>query len=87
MARQRRVSRAELLRQACEESYDGFGTEQIKEEIARLNKIRFSQIEEKKVLNKAHGDLIKETTDKIEYLVEKLDAVRHEEAVANATQG
>ena len=42
---------------------------------------------EKKVLNKAHGDLIKETTDKIEYLVEKLDAVRHEEAVANATQG
>ena len=49
MARQRRVSRAELLRQACEENYDGFGTEQIKEEIARISKVNFSLIQQEPV--------------------------------------
>lgn len=87
MARQRRVSRAELLRQACEETYDGFSTENIKEEIARLSKVNFSLVEDKKETVRSMNEVIKENVDKIEYLVEKLDAVRHEEAVANATQG
>lgn len=86
MARQRRVSRAELLRQACEETYDGFNPEQIKEEIARISKINFSLVEDKKETNRSMNEVIKENVDKIEYLVEKLDAVRHEAAVANATQ-
>jgi hypothetical protein len=29
------------------------------------------------------NEVIKENVDKIEYLVEKLDALRHEDAVAN----
>lgn len=87
MARQRRVSRAELLRQACEETYDGFNTEQIKEEIARISKVNFSLIEDKKETVKSMNEVIKENVDKIEYLVEKLDAVRHDQAVANQLEG
>jgi predicted transcriptional regulator len=82
MARQRRVTRAELLRQACEENYDGYNPEQIKEEIARISKINFSLVEDKKDTVKALNDVIKENVDKIEYLVEKLDAVRHDAGVA-----
>lgn len=82
MARQRRVTRAELLRQANQEAYDGFSQEAIKEEIARINKLNFSLVENKKELMKLKADEIKENVDKIEYLVEKLDSVRHDAAVA-----
>ena len=83
MARQRRQSKAEALRALCEESYSEFSTEAVKEEIARLNKINFSLVEDKKATVKSMNEVIKDNMDKIEYLVEKLDALRHEEAVQN----
>lgn len=83
MARQRRQSRAELLREACNEAYEGFTDDAVKEEIARLNKVNIDLIENKKAEAKSYNDLIKENVDKIEYLIEKLDALRHEDAVQN----
>lgn len=74
-------SRAELLREACQGLYEDFTVEAVKEEIARLNKINFSLVEDKKATVKSMNEVIKENVDKIEYLVEKLDALRHEEAV------
>jgi predicted transcriptional regulator len=83
MARIRRQTRAELLRAACEENYEGYTQESTKEEIARISKVNFSLVEDKKDTVKAMNEVIKENVDKIEYLVEKLDALRHEDAVAN----
>ena len=83
MARSKRQSRAELLRAACEETYAELSQEAVKEEIARLNKINFSLVEDKKATVKTMNEVIKENLDKIEYLVEKLDALRHEVAVAH----
>jgi predicted transcriptional regulator len=82
MAKSKRQSRAELLRAACEETYADLSQEAVKEEIARLNKINFSLVEDKKETVKSMNEVIKENVDKIEYLVEKLDALRHETAVA-----
>lgn len=82
MARAPRVTRAQLLRQACEETYEGYNPEAIKEEIARISKINFSLVEDKKETVRAMNEVIKENVDKIEYLVEKLDSVRHDASVA-----
>lgn len=83
MARQPRRTRAELLREACNEQYEGFTEETVKEEIARLNKVNFSLVEDKKATVKSMNEVIKENVDKIEFLVEKLDALRHEAGVAH----
>lgn len=83
MARQRRQSKAEALRALCEGSYSEFSTEAVKEEIARLSKLNFSLQEDKKETVRSMNEVIKENMNKIEYLVEKLDALRHEEAVQN----
>lgn len=83
MAKAKKRSRAELLRDACQETYDGFTDETIKEEIARLSKVNFSLVEDKKATVKSMNEVIKDNHMKIEYLVEKLDAVRHEAQVAH----
>lgn len=83
MIRAKKKSKAQLLKEACAEQYDGYTEETIKEEIARLNKLNFANIEDKKATNKSFSELIKENSQKIEFLVEKLDAVRHDAAVAH----
>lgn len=83
MVRARRRSRAELLREVCEEQYAELNQEAVKEEIARLSKLNFSLTEDKKATVKSMNEVIKENVDKVEYLVEKLDALRHEVAVAH----
>lgn len=83
MARTPKRSKTELAKQACEATYDGFTQDTIKEEIARLNKVNFSLVEDKKATTKSMNEVIKENVNKIEFLVEKLDHVRHEVMVAH----
>jgi hypothetical protein len=83
MIKIKKKSKTELMKEACREQYDGLAEEPIKEEIARLNKINFATIEDKKATTKSFNELIKENSQKIEFLVEKLDAVRHDAAVAH----
>lgn len=83
MARPVKKSKAELLREACAEQYEGFTEESTKEEIARLSKVNFSLVEDKKATTRSMNEVIKDNVDKIEFLVEKLDALRHEVAVAH----
>jgi predicted transcriptional regulator len=82
MTRTKKRSRAELLREACQEQYEDLTQEAVKEEIARLSKINFSLQEDKKDTVRSMNEVIKDNIDKIEYLVEKLDSLRHETAVA-----
>ena len=83
MLRIKKKSKTDLMKELCREQYDGLAEESIKEEIARLNKINFATIEDKKATTKSFSDLIKENSQKIEFLVEKLDSVRHAAAVAH----
>lgn len=79
----RKRSRADLLRDACQENYDGYTQDSTKEEIARLSKVNFSLVEDKKAVTKSMNEVIKDNQMKVEYLVEKLDALRHDVAVAH----
>ena len=83
MKRTKKRSRAELLKEACEEQYAELTQEAVKEEIARISKLNFSLQEDKKATVRSMNEVIKDNVDKIEYLVEKLDALRHETAVAH----
>ena len=74
--------RAERLKELCEDQYEDLAPDQCKEEIARLARIQMDHIENKKAQLKAYNELINETKDKIEYLVERIDYLNHENAVA-----
>ena len=74
--------RAERLKELCEDQYEDLTPEQCKEEIARLARIQMDHVENKKAQLKAYNELINETKDKIEYLVERIDYLNHENAVA-----
>lgn len=83
MLKAKKLSKADLLKKACKEEYENFTQESVKEEIARISKINFSLSEDKKATVKSMNEVIKENVSKIEFLVEKLDALRHEVAVAH----
>lgn len=74
--------RAERLKELCEDQYEDLTPERCKEEIARLARIQMDHVENKKAQLKAYNELINETKDKIEYLVERIDYLNHENAVA-----
>jgi hypothetical protein len=74
--------RALRLQELCGDQYDELSTDQCKEEIARLAKIQMDHVENKKAQVETYNELIKDTKDKIEFLVEKIDHLNHEAAVA-----
>jgi predicted transcriptional regulator len=82
MRRAKKKTRAEILRETCEETYGDFGDQAAKEEIARLSKMNFSLVEDKKANARAYKDQIDTNVDKIEYLVERIDALIQENAIA-----
>lgn len=83
VARVPKLSKAEQARRDAAGQYENFNEDQIKEEVARLSKLNFSLTEDKKAAARASNELIKDNEIKIETLVERLDFIRHEAAVAN----
>jgi len=78
--------KAERLRELCEGQYEDLNPERCKEEIARLAKVQMDHVENKSAEVKSYNELIKETKDKIEYLVGRIDYLHHEDAVENQLQ-
>ena len=72
-----------MAKREAAQQYESFGEDQIKEEVTRLSKINFSLTQDKKEWVKAQNEVIKDNAVKIETLVERLDFIRHEAAVAN----
>lgn len=73
--------RAERLQEAYGDQYEDFDVQQCKDEVARLSKIKMDQVQTKKDLVSAHSGIIKNTQEQIEYLVERIDYLQHENAV------
>lgn len=78
MASQSRTERENALR----ESYSDLTVDQCKEEVVRLSRIKMDQVENKKAEMRAYAELIKETQEKIEFLVGRVDYLAHEAQVA-----
>lgn len=74
--------RAQRLQELCGDQYEELTADQCKEEIARLAKIQMDHVENKKAQVDTYNELIKDTKDKIEFLVERIDYLNHETAVA-----
>jgi hypothetical protein len=81
-AERRRERRAEQLRDTYEPVYEDFSEVQLKDEILRLLTQKQDLEEEKKAHADAHNALIKEKKEAIEFCRERIDYLRHEEAVA-----
>jgi len=67
--------------EACPTTYDGYGTAQLEVEIRRLLKTRMDHAETKATYAKEYNELIGEAEVKIQYCVERIDYIQHENAV------
>jgi len=80
MARQ---SRAQQLQETYEGQYGEYPIQLLEDEIIRKLKMKKDFEESKKAEAKSYSELIKESDDAIDYCVERIDYIQHEEAVAN----
>lgn len=65
----------------CPDSYSGFNIDQLETEIIRLIKMKADHNGTKKEQARIYNDLIGEAEVKIDYCVERIDHLRHEQAV------
>lgn len=77
------VTRAQQLRQQFEGQYGELSVQQLEDELVRQVKAKADHEQSKKDYAKSYGELIKECKDAIQYIVERIDYLQHEAAVAN----
>ena len=83
MARRPTETREQRIRRENEDSYSGYNTDRLKDEILRLLKAKVDHQENKKAQAKSWSDLIKLAEEKITYCSARIDELQHEEAVQN----
>lgn len=77
------MTRAQQLRQEFEEQYSELSIQQLEDELIRQVKAKADHEQSKKDYIKSYSELIKECKNAIQYIVERIDYLQHEAAVAN----
>lgn len=82
----RRTDRAQQLRETFEGQFGEMTVQQLEAELIRQIKAKADHEETKKDYAKTYGELVKEAKDAIVYIVERIDYLQNEAAVANTLE-